>query len=78
LNYLFIYNYNQINYNLEFEVVFKLDLARSLDQLDFYKERLDKIKKEISSLIEQKFIVKDTSEYDAKELFTSQEVYILI
>lgn len=53
-------------------------MARSLDQLDFYKERLDKIKKEISSLIEQKFIVKDTSEYDAKELFTSQEVYILI
>ena len=52
-----------------------------MDELDlhnkewFQKKKLFNIKKAINSLIEEKYIIKDSIEYDSKELFKTQEVF---
>ena len=50
-----------------------------MDELDEQiiqkRKRLLNIKKAINSLIEEKYIIKDSIEYDSKELFITQEVF---
>jgi len=46
-----------------------------LDEQIQKRKRLLNIKKAINSLIEEKYLIKDSIEYDSKELFTTQEVF---
>ena len=78
--YINIFNYN--NLNLEFEILLKSEELIIVDELknhDLYrniqKKTLINIKKAIESLIEEKYIIKDSIEYDSKELFTTPEVF---